>query len=124
MVFLPVALPFTVHHNEKGPFSWVISPLLYQNRVNCITSDTVYIVNYLAHAYLSFNQPAVVVGNLISDYIKGKKQFDYPDDIRHGIVLHRAIDTFTDEHPVIKTAKEIFRPHYRLYSGAFIDVVL
>lgn len=80
-------------------------------------------MNYLAHAYLSFNQPAIVVGNLISDYVKGKKQFDYPDDIRRGIVLHRSIDTFTDEHPVTKRAKDIFRPYYRLYSGAFIDVV-
>jgi acyl carrier protein phosphodiesterase len=27
------------------------------------------------------------------------------------------IDTFTDEHPATKEAKEFFRPHYRLYSG-------
>ncbi len=38
-------------------------------------------------------------------------------------MLHRIIDTFTDEHPATKEAKEFFRPHYRLYSGAFIDVV-
>lgn len=38
-------------------------------------------------------------------------------------MLHRFIDTFTDEHPATKEAKEIFRPHYRLYSGAFVDVV-
>lgn len=80
-------------------------------------------VNYLAHAYLSFNVPAVLVGNLISDFVKGKKQFDYPADVHKGIVLHRAIDTFTDEHAVTAAAKTIFRPHYRLYSGAFVDVV-
>jgi len=80
-------------------------------------------VNYLAHAYLSFNVPAVLVGNLISDYVKGKKQFDYPANVHKGIVLHRAIDTFTDEHAVTAAAKAIFRPHYRLYSGAFVDVV-
>ncbi|PZR09066.1 MAG: DUF479 domain-containing protein [Flavobacterium psychrophilum] len=80
-------------------------------------------MNYLAHAYLSFNIPAVLVGNLISDYVKGKKQFDYPADVRKGIVLHRAIDSFTDEHEATAVAKEIFRPSYRLYSGAFVDVV-
>jgi acyl carrier protein phosphodiesterase len=80
-------------------------------------------MNYLAHAYLSFNQPAIVAGNMISDFIKGKKQLDYPDDIRKGITLHRAIDAFTDDHAVTKEAKEIFRPHYRLYSYAFMDVV-
>lgn len=80
-------------------------------------------VNYLAHAYLSFDQPAILVGNLISDFVKGKKQFDYPAAIHRGIVLHRAIDNFTDAHAATALAKELFRPHYRLYSGAFVDVV-
>lgn len=38
-------------------------------------------------------------------------------------MLHRAIDTLTDTHEATREAKEIFRPHYRLYSGAFVDVV-
>lgn len=80
-------------------------------------------MNYLAHAYLSFHDPEILVGNMISDYVKGKKKFDYSPGIQQGMDLHRAIDTFTDEHPVTKKAKEIFRPHYRLYSGAFVDVV-
>ena len=79
-------------------------------------------MNYLAHAYLSFQEPPTIVGNLISDFIKGKKQFDYPEEIQKGIRLHRAIDSFTDEHPAIAEAKKIFRPQYRLYAGAFVDV--
>lgn len=80
-------------------------------------------MNYLAHAYLSFDIPAVLAGNLISDYVKGKKQYDFAADVRKGIVLHRAIDTFTDGHEATAIAKEVFRPAYRLYSGAFVDVV-
>jgi len=80
-------------------------------------------MNYLAHAYLSFNHPGILAGNLISDFVKGRKKFDYPPDIQKGIALHRSIDTFTDTHEVTREAKEIFRPYYRLYSGAFIDVV-
>jgi acyl carrier protein phosphodiesterase len=80
-------------------------------------------MNYLAHAYLSFNNPEILVGNLISDFVKGKKKFDYPGPIQKGITLHRAIDTFTDTHAATKEAKEVFRPHYRLYAGAFVDVV-
>jgi acyl carrier protein phosphodiesterase len=79
-------------------------------------------LNYLAHAYLSFNQPAVLAGNLISDFVKGKQLNLYPEDVRKGIVLHRAIDSFTDEHAATREAKNIFKPHYRLYSAAFIDV--
>lgn len=80
-------------------------------------------MNFLAHAYLSFGQPGLLVGNMISDFVKGKQQYDYPPGIREGIVLHRQIDQFTDEHPVTREAKAFFRPVYRLYSGAFIDVV-
>jgi len=80
-------------------------------------------MNYLAHAFLSFGIPEITVGNLISDYVKGKKQFDYTPGIQQGIRLHRAIDTFTDQHPVTSEAKKIFQPAYRLYSGAFVDVV-
>ena len=80
-------------------------------------------MNYLAHAFLSFNQPEILVGNMISDFVKGKKKIIYPSDIQNGIVLHRAIDEFTDAHPATKKAKEFFRPAYRLYSGAFVDVV-
>ncbi len=81
-------------------------------------------MNYLAHAYLSFGNEPVLVGNMISDFVKGKKQYDYPEAIRNGILLHRSIDTFTDDHPALKEAKEIFRPAYRLYAGAIVDVVL
>ncbi len=80
-------------------------------------------MNYLAHAYLSFQQPEITVGNMISDFIKGKKQFDYPLSIQKGIRLHRAIDDFTDTHPATQELKSFFRPQYRLYSGAFADVV-
>jgi acyl carrier protein phosphodiesterase len=79
-------------------------------------------MNFLAHAYFSYKEPATIVGNLISDFIKGKKQYDYPADIQKGIRLHRAIDTFTDAHPAIAEAKQVFRPAYRLYAGAFVDV--
>jgi acyl carrier protein phosphodiesterase len=80
-------------------------------------------LNYLAHAYLSFGHPEILAGNMISDFVKGKKKFDYPPGIQKGIALHRAIDGFTDSHEATREAKEVFRPHYRLYSGAFVDVV-
>lgn len=80
-------------------------------------------VNYLAHAYLSFGDPEVLTGNMISDFVKGKKKYEYPERILAGINLHRAIDEFTDGHPVNKAVSKIFRPAYGLYSGALVDVV-
>src|ERR1700744_5259410 len=80
-------------------------------------------MNYLAHAYLSFNQPEILVGNMISDFVKGKKRFDFNTTIQKGIALHRSIDTFTDDHAATKKAKEFLKPAVGLYAGAFIDVV-
>lgn len=60
---------------------------------------------------------------MISDFVKGKKKFDYPVAIQKGIALHRAIDEFTDFHTITAKAKELFRNDYRLYSGPLVDVV-
>jgi acyl carrier protein phosphodiesterase len=60
---------------------------------------------------------------MISDYVKGKKQFDYPKAIQVGIQLHRAIDEFTDAHAATQEIKIYFKKEYRLYAGAFVDVV-
>jgi acyl carrier protein phosphodiesterase len=80
-------------------------------------------LNYLAHAYLSFKNPEILVGNLISDFVKGKKKFNYPVEIQKGIALHRMIDEFTDNHQATSLAKVFFKPAYGLYAGAFMDIV-
>ena len=80
-------------------------------------------MNYLAHAFLSFDNADILTGNMISDFVKGKRKLEYPLPIQKGIELHRAIDNFTDFHSSTAKAKEYFRPQYRLYSGAFIDIV-
>ena len=80
-------------------------------------------MNFLAHAYLSFQHPQMLVGNMVSDFVKGAAKDKFVNDIRQGIILHREIDAFTDIHPATKKAKEIFRPYYRLYSGAIVDVL-
>src|SRR3954447_11298225 len=80
-------------------------------------------MNYLAHAYLSFGNDEILVGNMISDFVKGKTKFDYPINIQKGIHLHRTIDAFTDIHFATRQAKQVFKPAVGLYSGAFIDVV-
>jgi acyl carrier protein phosphodiesterase len=80
-------------------------------------------MNYLAHAYLSFGIPEITLGNLISDFVKGKKKYDYPDAIQRGIMLHRAIDTFTDTHNATRQAKSFFKSAYGLYAGPLTDIV-
>lgn len=80
-------------------------------------------MNYLAHTYLSFSQPEILVGNMISDFVKGRQKFTYINGIQKGITLHRLIDEFTDTHAVTRAAKQYFRPAAGLYAGAFMDIV-
>lgn len=81
-------------------------------------------MNFLAHAHLSFNHSKILTGNLISDFVKGSSQYSFEKAIHNGIVLHRKIDSFTDQHESIKKMKQVFKSEYGLYAGVFADVVL
>jgi acyl carrier protein phosphodiesterase len=80
-------------------------------------------MNFLAHLYLSGENKDLKLGNFIGDYIKGNKYLDFPEDIQKGILLHRKIDSFTDNHPVIKQASIPFKPVYGRYSGIIVDII-
>lgn len=81
-------------------------------------------MNYLGHAMLSFGDPEILVGNMIGDHVKGKLALQhYPEKVQTGILIHRKIDAFTDEHPASKRAKLWFREAYGLYAGAIMDSI-
>jgi acyl carrier protein phosphodiesterase len=79
-------------------------------------------LNYLAHILLSGNFPQIQVGNFIGDFVKGNAHTKYPRKIAKGIILHRKIDDFTDNHSTIKQLKELLRPQFGRYSGIVGDM--
>ncbi len=80
-------------------------------------------MNFLAHLYLSGNDPQVMVGNFIGDFVKGREHMEkFGAGITRGIELHRAIDAFTDHHPIVRTSKGRLWPKYRHYSGVITDI--
>ena len=80
-------------------------------------------MNFLAHAYLSPDEEKILVGNLIGDFIKGRQALSqFESEIIRGVELHRAIDEFTDNHPVVYESKHRLRPKYRHYAGVIVDV--
>lgn len=80
-------------------------------------------MNYLAHAFLSFNDSEIQFGNMIGDFVKGKQIENYPTEIQQGIKLHKAIDLFTDQHPIVDKAVAIFHQEFKLSSAIFTDIV-
>jgi len=79
-------------------------------------------MNYLGHFYLSGDQPDVIFGNFIGDVIKGSKWKAYPESIQKGILLHRFIDDFTDNHPDTQAAKDRIREHFSITSSIVVDM--
>lgn len=79
-------------------------------------------MNFLAHAYLAHPSVPLIIGNFIGDFVKGKQIEQYDDGISEGIIMHRKIDTFTDNHAVFKQSKNRIRENYNHYSGVIIDL--
>ncbi|MEN8248603.1 MAG: ACP phosphodiesterase [Bacteroidota bacterium] len=79
-------------------------------------------MNYLAHAYLSGKDDDILVGNFIADGVKGKAIDNYSGNIKKGIMLHRAIDHFTDHHPVQRASRLRLHERYSHYSGVLVDI--
>lgn len=80
-------------------------------------------MNFLAHIYLSGDDDEVIIGNFIADGIKGKRYLNYPEGISKGIILHRAIDTFTDAHPIVHQSTAKLHQNYGHYSGVIVDIL-
>jgi len=79
-------------------------------------------VNFLAHIYLSGSDPKVKLGNFIADSVKGNSCRSYPEDIRKGILMHREIDSFTDNHPITKQINSLLRPQAGRFAGIYSDI--
>ena len=79
-------------------------------------------MNFLAHIYLSFNDDEITLGNFIADSIRGNRYKHLPPRIQKGILLHRAIDSFTDQHPVARQSSRRLHPSYSHYSRVIVDI--
>jgi len=80
-------------------------------------------VNYLAHIYLSNEEEEITLGNFIADGVKGKKYVQFPLGIQQGILLHRAIDSYTDAHPIVRKSTKRLHKKYGHYSGVIVDIL-
>lgn len=80
-------------------------------------------MNFLAHLHLAEATPESRLGNLLGDFVKGlpwDDRFSIP--IWQGIMEHRFIDVFTDQHPAWRASRERLQDENRRYAGIIIDV--
>jgi acyl carrier protein phosphodiesterase len=80
-------------------------------------------MNHLAHCFLSFGDEDLLLGNFIGDFVKGNDWKSYPRPVQRGILLHRAIDSFTDNHPLTDQSVARIRAFARRYAPPFVDIL-
>lgn len=79
-------------------------------------------MNFLAHLFLSHEDEGLLVGNFLGDFTRNKELADYPRRVRQGVWLHRAIDSYTDNHPLVITGmRRLYERHHK-YAPVLIDI--
>ena len=63
-----------------------------------------------------------MVGNFFANFAPGKSWQSLPEAVGKGVLLHRRIDDWTDNHPIIKQSKAMLPPEAGLFKGVLLDV--
>ena len=79
-------------------------------------------MNHLAHALVAHRAGSSITGNLMGDFVKGDPATRWNGPLREGILLHRRVDAFADDHPVFARSRARLRPPFRRWAGILIDV--
>ena len=79
-------------------------------------------MNHLAHFFLSGNNNDLAIGNFVADFITNRELPNFTEGVKRGIMLHRAIDAFTDSHPIVKQSTKRLHPFHHKYSPVIVDV--
>lgn len=79
-------------------------------------------MNFLFHLYLSGDDPDILTGNLMGDFVKGRVGEGYPPRLRKGIILHRRIDSFAQNHPLFHRSRKRIDPGYGHWRGVLVDL--
>ncbi|MBN8481064.1 MAG: DUF479 domain-containing protein [Xanthomonadales bacterium] len=79
-------------------------------------------MNHLAHALLSGAERDMILGGMMGDFVHGRIDPALPLDVRRGLALHRAIDSYTDSHALVAALRARFDPPFRRYAGILVDI--
>ncbi len=79
-------------------------------------------MNFLAHLFLSGEDTDLLLGNFMGDFVNNKKVLDLPEGMRHGVRLHREIDSFTDRHVQVLQGKKRLYGRHGKYAPVLIDI--
>ena len=79
-------------------------------------------MNFLAHLFLSGDDPELLVGNFMGDFVKGRLVGHFPAGIERGIDLHRRIDSFAGQNRHFLQSKKRIDESFGHYRGVLVDL--
>mgnify|MGYP000548355435 CR=1 FL=1 len=80
-------------------------------------------MNHLAHVFLAPDSPEARVGSILGDFTRGVDLSTLPDPVKQGVRHHRAVDSFTDQHPDVLASKQVFSRQRRRFAGVALDIL-
>lgn len=79
-------------------------------------------MNLLVHYLLSGRDSEIVVGNIIADFLKGTYNYTFTPGIEFGIFLHKQIDQFSDNHPIVRNTWKLLSSNFGFYGRVITDI--
>lgn len=64
----------------------------------------------------------MMAGNFFADCVKGRKWQLLPENYAEGVLQHRKIDSYVDQHPITRASKKWLSNDLGLFKGVFLDL--
>ena len=79
-------------------------------------------MNFLAHIQLACHSDQAMLGAFLGDFVgpEGARHLGAP--VAEEIQLHRAVDRYTDSHPLVRETRQLCQPANRLFARIALDV--
>lgn len=79
-------------------------------------------MNYLAHLYFAQSTADSHFGNLLGDFRRGVEVNSLSPRVRLALENHYEVDRYTDSHPAVVEAKQLFDVKRRRFAPVALDI--
>lgn len=79
-------------------------------------------MNHLSHLFLSGDDPQIIIGNFITDFLSPSEQRAVSYELSQGIRLHLFIDHTIDHDPVFLQSIQLIRTSQGRYAPVVADI--
>ncbi len=79
-------------------------------------------MNFLAHLHLADGDAGDMTGGIAADFVRHPDLGKLAPDVLRGVMLHRAVDGFTDRNPLTHRSISRISKQFGWFAGIVIDI--